>query len=77
MNLQMTWGILLDALGVPGPHQPSEANPRSALPCVASSSENPFLTQPAHEESLTQSRHRFGAGGSVPPGVTRTDTGLR
>jgi len=45
-----------------GPHQPAEAGPRSALHCVASSSENPFQLLSRHEDSLTRPGSGFGEG---------------
>jgi hypothetical protein len=45
-----------------GPRQPAEASPRSALHCVASSSENPFQPQLGHEDSLTRPGSGFGEG---------------
>jgi len=45
-----------------GLHQPVEAGSRSALRCVASSSESPFKPQAGHEDSLTRPGSEFGEG---------------
>ena len=39
-----------------------ETSPRSALHCVASSSENPFQPRQGHKDSLTRPGSRFGEG---------------
>ena len=52
------------------PRQPAEASPRSALHCVASSSEQPFQFRSEHEDSHTRTASGFGEGVTAS-GITR------
>jgi hypothetical protein len=67
---KIKWRELDDAVGThrarphpfQGLRQPAEASQRSALYCVASSSENPFKPHPGDKDSLTRHGSGFGEG---------------